>query len=430
MKNKLIIYYAIILLALTIVNQMFTSYNYSYYVDEAALITLQQASLAKIIFLCFDGLNDLLFGYLSDKFSFKKGKRKTWLIFGLPLLSASFLFTFAIDAEMNFSTFQFFLYYIFITIMFDNFSSLMYVNYNALFPLLFQTNDERTKASSLKHLLEIIGAGIVLLTAPILKERIGYLNTCLIYVLLMIFLMSISLMHINEPDSFSSEPVKEEKFTFKNTWQAVFQNKAFIWYLISTASFLTILGTLITILPFLIKYTMKISGIQQTIITALAFIVVVFSLKGWTKLIKKKGHRYAYQWSFYLLPLVIFVLSCSFNFWSTLIAVIVCAPFIGGLLITPDLMMADIIDEDFRKHHVRREAALMSISSFVRRLALIVAAVILMLVSSFGGYQDGSNPGANPEVTFRIISMVFLPLVALIGTIAAKIYLKLSAAQN
>ncbi len=430
MKNKLTIYYAVILLALTLVNQMFTSYNYSYYVDEAALITLQQASLAKIIFLCFDGVNDLLFGYLSDKFSFKKGKRKTWLIFGLPLLSASFLFTFAIDAETSFSTFQFFIYYIFITIMFDNFSSLMYVNYNALFPLLFQSNDERTKASSLKHLFEIVGAGVVLLTAPILKEKLGYLNTCLIYVVLMIILMTVSLMNINEPNRFLSDDIKEEKFTFKNTWNAVFQNKAFIWYLISTASFLTILGTLITILPFLIKYTMKITSIEQTIITAIAFIVVIFSLKGWTRVIKKKGHRYAYQWSFTLLPLVIFVLSCSFNFWTTLLSVIICAPFIGGLLITPDLMMADIIDADFHKYHVRREAAMMSISSFVRRIALIVAAVLLMLVSSFGGYQDGANPGSNPEITFRIITMVFLPLVAIIGTVASRIYLKLSAAQN
>ena len=66
MNKKKIIFYACILLGLTLINQMFSSYNYSYYVDEAALITLQQASLAKVIFLCFDGLNDLFFGYLSD----------------------------------------------------------------------------------------------------------------------------------------------------------------------------------------------------------------------------------------------------------------------------------------------------------------------------------------------------------------------------
>ena len=72
MKNKTTIYYSLILLALSLVTQMFTSYNYSYYVDEVALISLSQASLAKVIFLVFDGLNDLIFGYLSDKFSFKE----------------------------------------------------------------------------------------------------------------------------------------------------------------------------------------------------------------------------------------------------------------------------------------------------------------------------------------------------------------------
>ena len=34
MKNKTTIYYSLILLALSLVTQMFTSYNYSYYVDE------------------------------------------------------------------------------------------------------------------------------------------------------------------------------------------------------------------------------------------------------------------------------------------------------------------------------------------------------------------------------------------------------------
>lgn len=430
MKNKDIIYYAIILLALTLVNQMFSSYNYAYYVDEAALITLQQASFAKIIFLIFDGLNDLLFGYLSDKFSFKNGKRKTWLIFGLPLLSASFFFTFFVDNEMAFSSFHFFLYYIFITTMFDNFSSLMYVNYNALFPILFQTDELRAKASTWKHLFEIIGTGIVLLSAPILKEHFGYLKTCLIYSLTMIGLMTVSLMNIKEPNYYKNENLYEAKFTFKETWTAVFDNKPFIWYLISTASFLTILGTLITILPFLVKYTMKITSVQQIIVTAIAFMVIIISLKGWNYIINKKGHRFAYQWSFALLPLAIFLLSCTFNFISTIIMIILALPLVGGLLITPDLLMADIIDDDYHHYHVRREAALMSISSFVRRLSLIIAAITLMLISSFGGYQDGSNPGSNPEITFRLISMIFLPFIAFIGTISSQIYLRLSAAQK
>ena len=178
------------------------------------------------------------------------------------------------------------------------------------------------------------------------------------------------------------------------------------------------------------KYTLKINGIQQSIVTGVAFVLLFFSLKGWTRVIKKKGHRYAYLWSFRLLPLVIFVLASAFNFWTTLIAVLLAAPCLGGILITPDLMMAEIIDRDYQKYHVRREAVLMSISSFARRLSLIIAALLLMLISSFSGYQDGANPGNHPELTFRLITMIFLPIIGLIGTISAQIYLKVTAEEN
>ena len=67
MKKNNPFFYALILLAITLVSQMFTNYNYSYFVDDMSLITLRQASFAKIIFLFFDGLNDVIFGFLSDK---------------------------------------------------------------------------------------------------------------------------------------------------------------------------------------------------------------------------------------------------------------------------------------------------------------------------------------------------------------------------
>lgn len=430
MKNKTVIYYSLILLALSLVSQMFTSYNYSYYVDEMALISLGQASFAKVIFLLFDGINDLLFGYLSDKFSFKSGKRKPWLVFGLPLFSITFLFTFYISKDTSLNNVQIFLYYLFITIMFDNCSSLMYVNYNAMFVTLFEDNESRTKASSLKHIFELIGTGIALITAPIIKEYVGYLGTCVIYISLAIILIMIALMNIRETKYSYVNKTKSQKFTFKETWNHVIKNKAFLWYLISTATFLTILGTLVTILPFLVKYTLHLNSVEQIIIIFITFIMIMISFKYWAKVITKKGHRFAYKMSFIFLPFVVFILASSFNFISTLINVIVSVPFIGGLLITPDLIMAEIIDNDYNEHHIHREAALMSISSFVRRVAFVIAALMLMLISSFSSYQDGTNPGDNPELTFRIISMLFLPFIGGLGTLSSTIFLHYSEEYN
>ena len=179
-----------------------------------------------------------------------------------------------------------------------------------------------------------------------------------------------------------------------------------------------------TILPFLVKYTLRITPIQQSILTIVASVIILLSMKIWSYLIQKNGVENVFKFSFIIFPIIVFTLGCSFNFISALIFIILCCPFIGSYLILPDLVMANIIDEDKKRHHQSREGTLLSIASFTRRIALLVAAVILMIASSLFGYIDGENPGDNPSLCFKIISVVFLPLVAIIGSIASRFYIK------
>ena len=422
MKKNNPFFYALILLAITLVSQMFTNYNYSYFVDDMSLITLRQASFAKIIFLFFDGLNDVIFGFLSDKLKHKNIKRKTWIGFTMPLFCSALVLTYALDNTMKFSNSQFLLYYIGITVLFDVFSSIMSVNFNSLFPTLYKDQTERTKVSSLTHIFEIAGIGVIFLLVPIIKDKIGFLNTSLIISILVIILLTISLINIEEKDKDTL--LEKEKPSFIQTLKDVIKNKPFVYYVITSCSFQTILGTLVTILPFLVKYTLRITPVQQSILTIVASVIILLSMKIWSYLIQKNGVENVFKFSFIIFPIIVFTLGCSFNFVSALIFIILCCPFIGSFLILPDLVMANIIDEDKKRYHQSREGTLLSIASFTRRIALLVAAVILMIASSLFGYIDGENPGDNPSLCFKIISVVFLPLVAIIGSIASRFYIK------
>ena len=103
--------YALILLSLTLISQMFTNYNYSYFVDDMALITLKQASLAKMIFIVFDGVNDVIFGVLSDKAKHKNISRCKWMMYTLPFYCFALIFTYAINKNISLSNMQFFIYF-------------------------------------------------------------------------------------------------------------------------------------------------------------------------------------------------------------------------------------------------------------------------------------------------------------------------------
>jgi GPH family glycoside/pentoside/hexuronide:cation symporter len=85
--------YAAGILGLSLVSQLFHSYNYSYYVDELGMaITL--ATLSKVIFIGFDAINDIFLGRLSDRTNTKRGKRTPWLIHGAPYFGVALILAF------------------------------------------------------------------------------------------------------------------------------------------------------------------------------------------------------------------------------------------------------------------------------------------------------------------------------------------------
>ncbi|MGM9857840.1 MAG: MFS transporter [Bacilli bacterium] len=413
--------YALILLSLTLISQMFTNYNYSYFVDDMALITLKQASLAKMIFIVFDGVNDIIFGILSDKTKHRNIPRSKWMICTLPFYCFALIFTYAINKNVQLSNIQFFFYYIIVTILFDVFSSIMFVNYNALFTNLYKQEQERNKVSSLTHIFEILGIGIIFIIGPILKENIGYLKTSYLISVIVIIIFYICFSLIEEKEESVNK--EKESFSFKDVLKALYKNKEFVSYILTTSSFLTILGTLVTILPFIVKYILKINAYQQVILTVVACFLILFSIKLFSLLINKYGLRKIYKISFIIFPILVILLSLSFSFYSALIFIILCCPFLGGFFIFPDLIISRIIDKEKKNHGQCITGFILSVSSFTRRLALLLGSFILFLVSLLFNYIDGENPGNNPELCFRIITSLFLPFIALCGTLSSKIYL-------
>lgn len=78
--------------------------------------------------------------------------------------------------------------------MIENASTVMYINYGALYPVLFVTDKERAECSSLRHLFEMIAMGICYVCTPLLMEvlhsyfLIGLIYTA-VYFIVMIFVL-------------------------------------------------------------------------------------------------------------------------------------------------------------------------------------------------------------------------------------------------
>ncbi len=77
------IVYGIGTMALMIMTQAFSGYYMFYYVDVLGLaVTL--AAVVNVIYAIWDAVNDPLMGYISDNTRTRWGRRRPWLLAGLP----------------------------------------------------------------------------------------------------------------------------------------------------------------------------------------------------------------------------------------------------------------------------------------------------------------------------------------------------------
>lgn len=421
------------LFALTLITQLFHGFNVSYYVDITGMVSLYLASVCKIIFVIVDGVNDIIFGALSEKTRSRWGKRLPWLVGGLPFLALFILMAYAINSSAPFSATGFFIYYLLISIMIENASTVMYINYGALYPVLFITDGERTKCSGYRHLLEMVAMGICYVCTPLLYNLIqSYFIIGLIYTVVYMGVMwfCISGIHPN-----GQEDVKLQKpYSLLKTFKDVWHNKPFMIYHLAQSFFQAILGLIVSIYPMYCRYVLGIDGqtnaaLMAALMAAL-FGSLVVSIPVWFKVISRYGFRRTWKICFTALPIGLFFLTFPTNWWQGVIVLMLVGPFVAGLMITPDMMSAELIDIDKMKYHISREASFNSIGSLISRFSLIVSAIALAALSFAFGYESGTNPGPNPGLAFRAMCGIFLPIICVCGTLFAYIYLKISKGDS
>lgn len=418
--------FATALFAFTLLGQLFHGFNFAYFVD-GGLIDVFLATVCKILFVITDSVNDIFFGMLSEKTRSRWGKRLPWLVGAIPFFVFFVACCYLPSKAWNWSTGGFFAYYLLFSLMIENCSTVLYINYNALFPVLFTTDKERTKTASIKHTLELIAMGICYVLTPTLKDAFNgsFFFVGLLYGAIFIAVMIYCLTGIHQPKV--QEDVKKDKnYRFIDTVKDVIHNKPFVIYNLTQSFFTAILGLLVSLYPMYCRYVLKAEGFHQSILMGCFFGGLVLSIPIWMKLIEKYGFRRMWKTSYTLLPIGLLLLVLPQNWWQGLIILILVGPCAGGLMITPDLLSTELIDIDKMKNGISREASFSSMGSLISRVSLIISAVIMAVVSFAFGYKSGTEPGPNPELAFRILVGVFLAVVAAIGTCLCFYYIRIS----
>ena len=80
-------------LGLTLVSESFGTYLAFFYLERLGLSAALYA-LARTVYALWDAVNDPLFGHLSDRTKTPWGRRRPWLLLGVPLFLLAYLLVF------------------------------------------------------------------------------------------------------------------------------------------------------------------------------------------------------------------------------------------------------------------------------------------------------------------------------------------------
>ncbi|MBD0382188.1 MFS transporter [Paenibacillus sedimenti] len=409
--------YAFGMLAMMIPSTAFGSF-YSYFYVEKLGLGIGLATLARTIYLIWDAVNQPLFGYLSDRTNTRYGRRRPWIIGAIPLFMLSFIFIFTVPPGL--AGYALFAWFLIALVLFEAVATVLWVNYGALFPELFQGDRPRAKASAIQQGFQIIALLIGTALTPILFGAMGFSRMSMIFAVAFALFMLLCMWSVKENEQARSV----QPMGFKESFKETLQNKPFWIFNIANSFAQTVNGLISSMIPFYAKYVLQIPEYQVSILLGSIFISVIPLVGVWYWLIRKMDQVRGWRLSLLAYALSVIPLWFSTSLISGIVAGILFGFGLAGFLVTPPVVSSIIIDQDFAKTGRRREGMYTAIGGFITRSSGLISALAFLLVGMIFGYESGDNPGADPETTFRYLVSI-VPLTLLVISFIVSLFVKL-----
>jgi GPH family glycoside/pentoside/hexuronide:cation symporter len=400
--------YAIGMFGTSIPINMLKSFAFIYYVDTLGMTTVQ-FSLMLLIYTFIDAADNLVYGYLSDRTRSRWGRRRPWLVIGTPLLVLGFIAFYSPPAFLSSNSLVVYcmLFYMFTGTL----DSVINANYGALFPELFRDDASRASTNALRQAFQLAAMILSIALTPMVTKAIGYSLTAILYgllgggvILYMTFTSRETNIRVDEAKPQLWESILN-LITNLKFWVAGFAN----------AFYSAAMALVLASMPFFVKYALGLSGGQTTFLLAAVLLIAIACVAVWARLVKKYSLMPVWRAALATLALAFIPL----YFANSLVSGMICSALVGfgfaGVITTMDLIGAKIMDEDTRKHNVRREGIISNALGFMNRLSGLFTSVAFFLVYRLYGYESGANPGTQPDQASRFLLTIFPPVLMLIS---------------
>jgi GPH family glycoside/pentoside/hexuronide:cation symporter len=412
--------YAIGNLGASVSYQAVSTYVQFFYLDVMRLTPARMA-LAMTIFAIWNSLNDPLAGALSDRTRTRWGRRIPYILFGTLPVAIFFVLLWRVPAVFAQDQTALFLYLVTLLFLFDALHTVVSLNYAALFPEMFTTLAARAQMSSWRQVFGVIGTAWGIALPPVLYVTFGWGAFGFFIGIVTAVTLYISLLGSHERAS----EMNQDAMPWRAALRATFRNRSFAAYMgmqvMLQFAFLLIMATI----PFYAKYVLQATEEITSLLLGATLVVAGILLLGWGRIAARWGARTTMLAALGAFGVALIPFLFVETVTGTLLTTAAAGIGLSGILIVPDIMLSDVIDEDALKTGKRREGMYYGIQGLLIRAAIVLQALVLNVLLSLGGYDPALNADAQPPaLAFGIrLAVSLVPLTAvLLGMGAVTLY--------
>ncbi|HJS20124.1 MAG TPA: MFS transporter [Anaerolineales bacterium] len=383
---------------------VFAGFYMFYYIDELGL-AVAMAAIINVIYGIWDAIDDPLVGFLSDNTRTRWGRRRPWLLTGLPFYVGILVLVYAVPRPFLQGN-ALFWYALVVFLLFEAARTIMSVNYAALFPELFQGLRERARASSYYGGLATLGELVGFTIPPFIYATLGFVPMAIGFAGvagLAIFLGVIR--NTEDPKAMNAPPLG-----LKDAFGEVLKDRPFLLFTIAVTFLVFTTGVYTLATPFWVKYTLRASPQVTSLIFAIVFVTAILSVPIWGRFVRILGIKRTWLRTVAVMSASAMIIGLASNLVLGAIGAAFAGASLGGIKVCREIIMADFVDRDLERTGHRREGIYYSLLRVIGKLSKILESLALVLLGLLFGYVSGENPGSQPENAFRFLMSVF-PLV-------------------
>jgi len=394
------------------------SFFYLVFLTDVVRISPGLAGTVILISKIYDSVTDPFEGVLSDRTRTKLGRRRPYLLAGIPLVFLSF---FAMFYPVNYeSDTARFVYVIATYLFFSTIVSIVTLNYSALQAELTLDYNERTSLATFRIFFSTVSS-ILCAVLPLeivnaLPEvRTGWIVTAVVFGLIFALPFIATVAITRERAEFQREL---RPFHWKQAFIEPFQVRTFVYVLIMYVTAFTAFDATQSIVVYFIKTYLG-RGSEVSYVLGALLIAQIISLPFYQQL----GKRFSKART-YIIGAAGFVVVMFFSFLFTpgtpapalyIFAVLVGIGS-GGVVMMIYAIFPDIPDVDELRSGERREGTYSALTTFTRKLSSALAVFAVAQVLQLAGYippveQAGKLVEAAQTPTFIMALRLFFVLI-------------------